>query len=130
MGTPSFGKGSVQTILPLSEERAIKLTQETLQYGRARQPELHMEEVNLFEAVDEAAREGLAAGSSHTLWHNRLPTSVSWRLDPDGQYRRMSDGSDGFNCHEYFMSNPSLSGRGSALKAHEVPRLSLFGSSK
>lgn len=26
MGTPSFGKGSVQTIMPLSEERAIKLT--------------------------------------------------------------------------------------------------------
>ena len=26
MGTPSFGKGSVQTILPLSDERAIKLT--------------------------------------------------------------------------------------------------------
>ena len=26
MGTPSFGKGSVQTILPLSRERAIKLT--------------------------------------------------------------------------------------------------------
>ncbi len=26
MGTPSFGKGSVQTILPLAEDRAIKLT--------------------------------------------------------------------------------------------------------
>jgi len=26
MGTPSFGKGSVQTILPISEDRAIKLT--------------------------------------------------------------------------------------------------------
>ncbi|MCC5886898.1 MAG: S41 family peptidase [Gammaproteobacteria bacterium] len=26
LGTPSFGKGSVQTILPLSDERAIKLT--------------------------------------------------------------------------------------------------------
>lgn len=26
MGTPSFGKGSVQTVLPLSDERAIKLT--------------------------------------------------------------------------------------------------------
>jgi carboxyl-terminal processing protease len=26
MGTPSFGKGSVQTILPISEERAVKLT--------------------------------------------------------------------------------------------------------
>jgi carboxyl-terminal processing protease len=26
MGTPSFGKGSVQTVLPLSDDRAIKLT--------------------------------------------------------------------------------------------------------
>jgi carboxyl-terminal processing protease len=26
MGTPSFGKGSVQTILPISDERAVKLT--------------------------------------------------------------------------------------------------------
>lgn len=26
LGTPSFGKGSVQTVLPLSDERAIKLT--------------------------------------------------------------------------------------------------------
>ena len=26
MGTPSFGKGSVQTVLPLSQDRAIKLT--------------------------------------------------------------------------------------------------------
>jgi len=26
MGTPSFGKGSVQTILPISEKRAVKLT--------------------------------------------------------------------------------------------------------
>ena len=26
MGTESFGKGSVQTVIPISEERAIKLT--------------------------------------------------------------------------------------------------------
>ena len=61
---------------------------------------------------------------------NILDVEQSWRLDPDGQYRRMGDGSEGFNCHEYFMSNPSLSGRGSALKAHEVPRLSLYGDDK
>ncbi|MBX7533462.1 RNA degradosome polyphosphate kinase [Qipengyuania sp. 1XM1-15A] len=61
---------------------------------------------------------------------NILDVEQSWRLDPDGQYRRMSDGSDGFNCHEYFMSNPSLSGRGSALKTQEVPRLSLYGTGK
>ena len=58
---------------------------------------------------------------------NILDTERSWRLDSDGQYRRMSGGGDGFNCHEYFMSNPSLSGRGSALEKHDVPDLSLPG---
>jgi polyphosphate kinase len=58
---------------------------------------------------------------------NILDTKQSWRLHPDGQYRRMRTGEQGFNCHEYFMSNPSLSGRGSALQKHEVPRLSLHG---
>ena len=58
---------------------------------------------------------------------NILDIEQSWRLDPDGQYRRMRTGEDAFNCHEYFMSNPSLSGRGSALKSHDVPRLSLHG---
>ena len=56
---------------------------------------------------------------------NILDTEQSWRLDPDGQYNRMRQGDGGFNCHEYFMSNPSLSGRGAALADHEVPRLSL-----
>ena len=56
---------------------------------------------------------------------NILDTEQSWRLDPDGQYRRMRKGQSGFNCHEYFMSNPSLSGRGSALDSHDVPHLTL-----
>ncbi|MXO46881.1 RNA degradosome polyphosphate kinase [Erythrobacter vulgaris] len=56
---------------------------------------------------------------------NILDTEQSWRLDPDGQYRRMRKGQGGFNCHEYFMSNPSLSGRGSALESHDVPHLTL-----
>nr|WP_279350253.1 RNA degradosome polyphosphate kinase [Erythrobacter litoralis] len=56
---------------------------------------------------------------------NILDTEQSWSLDPDGQYRRIRTGGDGFNCHEYFMSNPSLSGRGSALQKHEVPHLKL-----
>ncbi len=56
---------------------------------------------------------------------NILDTEQSWSLDPDGEYRRIRIGADGFNCHEYFMSNPSLSGRGSALQKHEVPHLEL-----
>ena len=58
---------------------------------------------------------------------NILDTEQSWRLGADGQYERMRKGEDGFNCHEYFMSNPSLSGRGSALETHDVPRLTLAG---
>ncbi|MBA4764355.1 RNA degradosome polyphosphate kinase [Qipengyuania huizhouensis] len=56
---------------------------------------------------------------------NILDTEQSWQLDTDGQYRRMRKGESGFNCHEYFMSNPSLSGRGSALDSHDVPHLTL-----
>ena len=61
---------------------------------------------------------------------NILDTEQSWRLGPDGQYLRMRKGEGGFNCHEYFMSNPSLSGRGSALQRQEGPRLTLSGAKR
>ena len=61
------------------------------------------------------------------LLANLLDTEQSWLLDgEDGSYERVeSDDDDGFNCHEYFMTNPSLSGRGDALKHSRVPKLSL-----
>jgi polyphosphate kinase len=40
----------------------------------------------------------------------------SWTLNADGQYRRLEFADDGFSAHRYFMTNPSLSGRGSALE--------------
>ena len=40
----------------------------------------------------------------------------SWTLDADGNYTRVACGLDAFSAHKYFMTNPSLSGRGSALK--------------
>jgi polyphosphate kinase len=51
---------------------------------------------------------------------NLNDTVNSWVLQPDGSYvRALSDGSDSksaFSAHHFFMTNPSLSGRGSALK--------------
>ncbi|MBI1399507.1 RNA degradosome polyphosphate kinase [Hyphomonas sp.] len=51
----------------------------------------------------------------------------SWLMHPDGRYERFeSEASDGaFSAHGYFMLNPSLSGRGSALEVTLPPRLSL-----
>lgn len=39
----------------------------------------------------------------------------SWRLAADGTYHRISNDPKAFAAHDYFMHNPSLSGRGKAL---------------
>ena len=48
----------------------------------------------------------------------------SWVLMPDGRYLRATGapGEELFNCHEFFMKYPSLSGRGRS-GAHDAPRL-------
>jgi polyphosphate kinase len=46
----------------------------------------------------------------------------SWILQPDGQYERMFSKQDGFSSHEFFMNNPSLSGRGTALHGKKNPQ--------
>ncbi len=46
---------------------------------------------------------------------NLQDTMQSWSLGPDGVYKRAEPGPKPVSAHEYFMTNPSLSGRGSAL---------------
>jgi len=46
---------------------------------------------------------------------NLRDAAQSWDLESDGTWRRRTPDPRQFSAHEYFMTNPSLSGRGSAL---------------
>ena len=62
---------------------------------------------------------------------NLKDTEQSWELSANGSYKRLkgrrnNSSEPPFNLHRYFMTNPSLSGRGASLKtAGGVPRLVL-----
>ncbi|MBV9252340.1 MAG: polyphosphate kinase 1, partial [Acetobacteraceae bacterium] len=46
---------------------------------------------------------------------NLKDSMQSWELRADGAWRRVAPGRKPMSAHDYFMTNPSLSGRGSAL---------------
>lgn len=60
---------------------------------------------------------------SQIMAANLADEAQSWVLQPDGKFiRHLPEGGEFFNCHRFFMENPSLSGRGSA-GAKDVPKL-------
>jgi polyphosphate kinase len=47
---------------------------------------------------------------------NIKDTKQSWVMMEDGTYDKVEDDEEGFSAHEYFMTNPSLSGVGTVNK--------------
>ncbi len=52
---------------------------------------------------------------------NLKDTMQSWELGADGNWQRLDGGARAVSAHHYFMTNPSLSGRGSALHGPVSP---------
>ncbi|NMM46124.1 RNA degradosome polyphosphate kinase [Rhodospirillaceae bacterium KN72] len=50
------------------------------------------------------------------MYANLNDEAQTWHMDAEAHYIRNEPVGDGFNCHVFFMTNPSLSGRGKALK--------------
>ena len=61
---------------------------------------------------------------SQIMAANLADVAQSWTMGPNGAFTRadVPEGTFAFNCHRFFMENPSLSGRGSA-GASDVPML-------
>ena len=61
---------------------------------------------------------------SQIMAANLHDVAQSWVMGPNGAFTRdeVPEGTFAFNCHRFFMENPSLSGRGSA-GASDVPKL-------
>ncbi|MEO1405257.1 MAG: HAMP domain-containing sensor histidine kinase [Pseudomonadota bacterium] len=71
-------------------ERAINLTQNTLQYGKAETPKPIFRTINLHDAVEEAAAEALA-GRDSLAWENKVPPNDTAEVDPDHIHRIVSN---------------------------------------
>ena len=54
---------------------------------------------------------------------NLNDVAQSWEMQPDSTYQRVSSKPGSFSAHTYFMTNPSLSGRGSALERSKPVRV-------
>ena len=80
----------VQRAVPRLEralERAIKLAEDTLQFGRSEPPKPNISSIRLRECVDEAISEGLILNTSDVNCINEIPVDLKAKCDADQLHR-------------------------------------------
>lgn len=71
-------------------ERAIKLAQNTLQYGKTEAPKPTFQTADLHQIIEEASAEALS-GFPKINWQNNIPAGTMHRVDPDHLHRIISN---------------------------------------
>lgn len=107
-----FGNGSE---LPSKKARVFISSADWMDRNLSRRVE------TLVECMNETVKAQIV---SQVMAANMADEAQSWLLQPNGRFVRYlpDDRDDLFNCHRFFMENPSLSGRGKA-RARDVPAL-------
>lgn len=107
-----FGNGSE---LPSKKARVFISSADWMDRNLSRRVE------TLVECMNETVKAQIV---SQVMAANMADEAQSWLLQPNGRFVRYlpDDRGDLFNCHRFFMENPSLSGRGKA-RARDVPAL-------
>ncbi|MBC9247037.1 RNA degradosome polyphosphate kinase [Paracoccus sp. 11-3] len=107
-----FGNGSE---LPSKKARVFLSSADWMDRNLSRRVE------TLVECMNETVKAQIV---SQVMAANMADEAQSWLLQPNGRFVRYlpEDNDDLFNCHRFFMENPSLSGRGKA-RARDVPEL-------
>lgn len=71
-------------------ERAIKLAQDTLQFGKSETPKPNYQDVNIAEIIEEASVEALIK-FPEIQWQNKVSAGATGHLDPDHLHRIISN---------------------------------------
>ena len=84
----------VQATVPRLERalrRAIKLATHTLEYGKSDTDDVNLQEINLFDCIEEASLEGINGSGASVDWVNDIPPATRVTADPEHLHRIASN---------------------------------------
>ena len=72
-------------------KRAIKLATHTLEYGKSDTDDVNLQEISLFDCIEEASLEGINGSGASVDWVNDIPPATRVTADPEHLHRIASN---------------------------------------